>query len=231
MIQGNRILAIIPARGGSKELPQKNILPLAGKPLIAWTIDAAYGSRYLDRTLVSSDSAEIAEIAAEYDGDVPFIRPAQLATDSSPIVDTLLHAVGEVGPYDYLVLLQPTSPLRTSMDIDRALELTINHQVRSCVSVSEVQKSPYWMYECTESQRLKPIITSAEVRTRRQDLPKVYVLNGAVYVTRTDWLQVERGFLNDDTLAYVMPQERSLDVDSELDLKLAELLIHNRCAK
>lgn len=227
MIDGKRILAIIPARGGSKGLPGKNILPLGGKPLIAWTIEAARGSRYLDRIIVSTDDVRIAETAAAYDCEIPFMRPAHLAADTSPTFDTLLHALDHVGSYDLLMLLQPTSPLRTSVDIDKAIELLMEFTAPSCVSVTESEKSPYWMFECTDSRQLRPVIQQGDMKARRQDLPSAYVLNGAIYVAHTDWLIKRGGYLDDDTLAYVMPRHRSLDIDDALDLKLAEVLLAN----
>ena len=146
MISGKSILAIIPARGGSKGIPRKNIKLLAGKPLIAWTIDEAKKSIYIDRLILSSEDEEIIRIAKEWGCEAPFIRPAELAEDNTPGIDVVIHAIDALKEkYDYLVLLQPTSPLRKVEDIDRCIETCIDRNVPACISVSETMNHPYWM--------------------------------------------------------------------------------------
>jgi CMP-N,N'-diacetyllegionaminic acid synthase len=228
MIRGQSVLGVIPARGGSRGVPRKNIRVIAGKPLIAWTILEAKKSKYIDRLILSSEDEAIISVSRTWDCEVPFTRPAELSRNETPGIEPLLHALKALPEkYDYIALLQPTSPLRLAKDIDDCIRMCISGGAKACVSVVEAEKSPYWMYKISESRRLEPIIgkEAGYVTSRRQDLPKVYALNGAVYVARTDWLQQYRSFLSSDTLAYVMPRERSLDVDTELDLKICDFLL------
>lgn len=216
MINGKSIIAIIPARGGSKGLPRKNVRLLGGKPLIAWTIEAAWASRYLDRVILSSDDDEIITVAATYGCDVPFKRDPTLAADDTPSIEVVIDALERCSGYDMVVLLQPTSPLRTAEDIDKAIEQCEALNAPACVSVCETEQSPYWMYTLEHGARLLPIIPSSTF-TRRQDLPSAYILNGAVYVAQTDWLFKEHTFISAATVAYVMPTARSIDIDTEDD--------------
>jgi CMP-N,N'-diacetyllegionaminic acid synthase len=226
MIGGRLVLGVIAARGGSKGLPRKNVLPLSGKPLVAWSVAAAADSRLLDRTVVSTDDAEIAEAARKYGGDVPFMRPGKLATDEASIVDVVLHAVDNVGDsYGYVVLLQATSPLRTASDIDGAIELCRRSGAPSCVSVVRVTKGPGWMYVVDDARRLRPIADAGPKAARRQDLPEIFMPNGAVYVAELSWLRETRNFYGEQTIAYEMPIERSPDIDTVVDLKLAAALL------
>ncbi|RNB85225.1 cytidylyltransferase domain-containing protein [Brevibacillus panacihumi] len=228
MIQDKSVLAIIPARGGSKGVPRKNIRELAGKPLIAWTIEEAKKSKYIDRLVVSTEDEEIAGVARQCGGEVPFMRPSSLSRDDTPGIDPVLHAVSVLSGFDYVVLLQPTSPLRTSEDIDECLEHCLRQNANACVSVTLTDKSPYWMYELTVESGLKPVVVSDKPVPRRQDAPNVYVLNGAVYVAKTNWLQQTRSFLDKETVGYVMPKERSIDVDTELDFCILETIIREK---
>jgi len=231
LIQGRRVLGVIPARGGSKGVPGKNIRELGGRPLIGWTIEQAQGSRYIDRTVVSSDSSEVISVARKWGGDVPFVRPAALATDTAPGVAPAIHAAGELPGYDYVVLLQPTSPLRTSEDIDACIDLCILSGAPSAVAVSLVSESPYWMYQMGEDRRLSPLLGSKELVTRRQDLPPIYLVNGALYVALTSWLKEKGTFLSEETVGYVMPGERSADLDSEEDFERLTALLGKKNAK
>lgn len=231
MIDGKRVLAVITARGGSKGIPRKNIQIVGGQPLIAWTITAAKRSRHLDRTILSSDDAEIISVARQSGCDVPFTRPAELARDETPGVDPVLHALSAIAEsYDYVVLLQPTSPLRTAQDIDECIVRCLALKAPSCVSVSEPDKSPYWMYTLDADGRMRPLIT-ANAASRRQDLPMVYAVNGAVYVADCKWLEHMRTFVTNETVAYLMPRERSLDIDTDLDLRYCELLLRDQHLK
>ena len=216
---GRRTLALIPARGGSKGLPGKNILPVGGRPLIDWTIAAARGSRFVDRVVLSSDDDAIIATARACGCDVPFRRPAELATDTTPMIDVVLHALDALPEYQRVVLLQPTSPLRTSADIDAACEALDRSDAPACVSVSPVEQSPYWMYRLTDERRMQPLIDTGSQATRRQDLPEVFALNGAVYAARADWLRQQRTFVTSETIAHVMPLERSIDIDTAADLE------------
>ena len=223
MIEGGKVLALIPARGGSKGLPRKNVRMVGGRPLIAWTIDAARASRYIDRLILSSDDEEIMRAAQEYGCEVPFRRSPELATDECGTMDVVTDALQRCPGYDWIVLLQPTSPLRTTDDIDGAIRQCATQQASACVSVCQAEQSPYWMYSIQDG-RLKPLLSASAV-TRRQDLPPLYVLNGAVYVARVPWLVQNPGFLAAETVAYPMPATRSLDIDTEQDIRIFELLI------
>ena len=226
MIGTKTVLAIIPARGGSKGVPRKNIREVAGKPLIAWTIEAARKSVYIDRLILSSDDAEIIRVAGEWGCEAPFVRPAELARDDTPGIDPVLHALGALPEkYDYVVLLQPTSPLRSAADIDGCIERCFRAAADSCVAVTVPDKSPFWMFTLDDQAKMRPLLETPGQFTRRQALPAVYALNGAVYVSRTEWLAAARAFVAEGTLAHIMPAERSLDIDDETDLLLAGLLL------
>lgn len=213
------VLAVIPARGGSKGVPRKNIRLLGGRPLIAWTIAAAFQSARITRVVVSTDDPEIAEVAAALGADTPFIRPAELAGDKAPGDAPLRHAVAQLPGHDVAVLLQPTSPFRTFEDIDRCLALV--EPTRSVVSVSEVSKHPAWMFTLSEDG-MSAILPDWVQVARRQDLPAVYALNGAVYAISCDALAAGESLVGPNSKAYVMPAERSIDIDTEADLAFAE---------
>jgi CMP-N,N'-diacetyllegionaminic acid synthase len=226
VIEGKKVLAIIPARGGSKGVPRKNIRMVAGKPLIAWTIEEAKKSRYIDYIVLSTEDKEIADIARIWGCEVPFLRPAELAKDATPGIEPVIHIIKNLhDKYDYTVLLQPTSPLRNADDIDGCFDHLRKHQAHFCVTVSEVEISPYWMYETDDSCHLIPVISDRDLSLRRQDLPTVYALNGAVYVGKTSHVMRFRTFLTNETIAYIMPKERSLDIDTELDMKICDFLL------
>ena len=222
-----RILALIPARGGSKGIPRKNIKSIAGKPLIAWTIEAALRSRLIGGVVVSTEDEEIADVARQRGAQVPFRRPAELARDDTPGIDPVLHALEQLPDFDAVLLLQPTSPLRTTEDIDACIGMVQDMHAPSVVSVSEPGKHPYWMYRLGTDQRLQTLIDVPPI-SRRQDLPRVYAVNGALYYARADWLRQQRAFVTAETVAYVMPPERSVDMDTLLDWKLAEMLLKER---
>jgi len=219
------VLALINARGGSKGIPGKNIKVLCGKPLIGWTIDAAKKARCVDRVVVSTDDEKIASLAAQLGADVPFIRPPELAADETPSMAPVLHAIEQLPVYDWLLLLQPTSPLRTHTDIEAIWHLCQDQNAPSAVSVTEAGKHPYWMYQRDSAQRLQPFIKGRPDLTRRQDLPPAYALNGALYLARTDWLLERRDFIGPETLAYIMPPERSVDLDTPQDWRWVEFLM------
>lgn len=225
-----KILAIIPARGGSKGVPRKNIRSLAGKPLIAWSIEEAKKSKYISKVILTSEDDEIIEIAKQYGCDVPFKRPVELAQDETSSMDTIVHAITAIGSdlHDYIVLLQPTSPLRTVQDIDGCIEMVLSQYADFCVSVTEPSKSPYWMYKVSEDGVMQPVVEQKEIATRRQDIPTVYSLNGAVYVAKVEKLLQEKSFLTPNTKAYIMPQERSFDIDTELDFIICEQILAHK---
>ncbi len=228
MIEGRRVLGLVPARGGSRGLPGKNLAPLGGRPLIAWTAEAAAGSSYLDRTVLSSDDEAILAAGREAGLEVPFVRPPELARDDTPAMDVVLHALDAVGErFDLLVLLQPTSPLRVAADIDACVE-RVAAGAPCCVSVTEPGHSPAWMFTLGEGGAMRRLIPELAIPARRQELPSVYALNGAVYAAETSWLRRERSFLAEGTVGYPMPPERSVDLDDDLDLALLEVLVAHR---
>lgn len=222
MTGDEKILGLIVARGGSKGVPRKNIREVGGMPLIGWTIQAAKKSRRLDRVVLSTDSEEIAEIARGMGCEVPFLRSAELAMDDTSAIGVVLDAIERVPGYDRIVLLQATSPLRQAQDIDAGIELCEREKSSSCVSVTLTSKSPEWMYRLDAKNHLRPIVEGPPL-LRRQDADKAYVLNGALYVAAIPDLIASKSFLNANTVAYVMPTHRSIDVDTEMDLRIVQL--------
>lgn len=229
MIAGKTILAIIPARGGSKGVPRKNIRLLAGKPLIAWTIEEAKKSRYIDRLILSSEDEEIIKIVSEYGCEVPFKRPVELSQDDTPGIKPVIHALNTLEEeYDYVVLLQPTTPFRTVEDIDGCILQCIIKGLPACISVTEAQQSPYWMYNMGDDQKLKPFVQYDGNINRRQNLPRIYVLNGAVYVAESRFIMENESFLTEETSGYVMSGENSVDIDTPIDFAYCEWLINSK---
>ena len=227
--EGVRALGVIPARGGSKGLQDKNIRVVAGRPLIAYTIEAARRSKLLTHVIVSTEDRRISEVARAHGVEV-LDRPVELAADDTPGVLPVLHALEKCPGYDYVVLLQPTSPLRIADDIDCALNECIQARAPACVSVCQSTEHPYWMYRLDADGRMTPLLSNPTiVATRRQDLPLIYTLNGAVYVARCDWLPVAKAFVTAETRAYVMPAERSHDIDTDTDLMIAEQVL--KCSR
>lgn len=192
MYLGKRILGLITARGGSKGIPRKNLVNVGGKPLIGWTIDAALRSRLLDRLVLSSDDEEIIAVARSLGCDAPFVREAALAGDTAGSADVVIDCLERVPDYDYVVLLQPTSPLRSTEDIDGVIRQCLDAQAPACVSLCEVDESPFWMYAVGADKTIDPIFKNSYAR--RQDLPAVYSLNGAVYIAEADWFKRTRTF-------------------------------------
>lgn len=225
-----RVLALICARGGSKGLPGKNVRPLAGKPMVAWSVEAALGSALIARTVVSTDDPAIAEAARAAGAEVPFLRPPELATDGAGLMDVIFHALDTLNETpSHVVLLQATSPLRTSGDIDSCVRLCLERGADAAATICEADKSPYWMFHLNDDGSIRLVIPRDEVGSRRQDLPPAWVPNGAVYVARTEWLRREGTFWRQGiTLGHVMPRERSVDIDSLLDFRIAEMLMAER---
>ncbi len=224
----NKVVGLITARGGSKMLPRKNLLLADGKPLIAWTILAAQESKVIDELVLSSDDSEIIEVAKAWGCSAPFRRPDELASDTASSIDVILHALGELSGFEYLVLLQPTSPLRTAYDIDAAFMLMESTGAPSCVSVCEVDKSPYWMFHIDEHRRLQALLSHFPSATRRQDLPASYMLNGAIYIAKIDWFKRNKTFLSPQTVAYVMEKNNSIDIDTYEDFELFRSISESR---
>lgn len=229
-----KILALIPARGGSKRLPRKNVLDLAGKPLIAWTIEAALGCPFLDEVMVTTDEDEIAEVAKRHGAKVPFLRPAYLASDTATSFDAIKHAIDfyreELGKnFDFVVLLQPTSPLRNSRNISEAIELLVEKNADAVISVCEVDHSPLWMNTLPSNLSMSKFLRDEVRNVRSQDLPKNYRLNGAIYICRTDRLLAESSFfIATNIFAYIMCNDASVDIDNVSDFKLANFLLSDK---
>lgn len=225
MYKNKKILAIIPARGGSKGIPSKNIIEIYGKPLVQYSIESANLSKYIDRTIVSTDDLKIKEVAEKCGGDVPFLRPKELAQDTSKTIDCLVHGVEwlkKIGEeYDYLVLLQNTVPLRKGYHIDEAIEKLLNSDERSLVSITEVEENPVLMRTLNEDGTVKNMLNISST-IRRQDFPKFYRVDGAIYIQKLDNEFNLNTSLNDGKLAYVMEAKYSVDIDTYLDIKKIE---------
>ncbi|MBN1120215.1 MAG: acylneuraminate cytidylyltransferase family protein [Anaerolineae bacterium] len=225
-----RALAVIPARGGSKGLPRKNVLQLGKHPLIAHTILAALGTPQLTDLIVSTDDEEIAWVAHRYNAAVPFMRPPELATDTASAIDVALHALDFMEestdqPYDAFLLLQPTCPLRRSEDIQAAIRLYQREQADSVISIYKLESThPYYMY-LLDGSTPRLLMPEAARQHHRQDYPPVYVRNGAIYLVDRDVLHERRSFYGDRLRAVVMPEERSVNVDTRADLVRAEALL------
>ncbi len=221
MIDGKTIAVIIPVRGGSKGVAKKNLRKIHGQSLLAMTIRKAKLSKYIDRIIVTSDDQELIDEARFLGADVPFVRPIELAQDDTPGIEPILHAIDQINHHDYVVVLQVTSPLCTTEDMDACIHYCHANQSPVCVSVSEPDNHPYWMFTLNESNKMQALMPGDLIQ-RRQDLPGVYALNGAIYIARTNWIKENKTFVTAETLAYVMPRERSLDIDTEFDFILLE---------
>lgn len=235
MLNGASTLALIPARGGSKGLPRKNLREFAGKPLIAWSIEAALASEACDRVIVSTDDTEIAEVARAFGADVPFLRPAELALDTSPSIDAVLHALdwleqNEGATFDYLALLEPTSPLRAEGDLDRAIAMLSEHHERAdaVVSVGEVHLEHPSIVKCIEGGYLAPYVADAEKVTRRQDLGPALFPYGVIYLVKVEALRQTRSFYPERTVPLLIERWQNYEIDDAYDLACAEAVINYR---
>jgi CMP-N-acetylneuraminic acid synthetase len=223
-----KILALIPARGGSKGIHRKNIRLFDGKPLIAWSIEAAKKSPSVAAVVVSTEDEEIADVARDFGADIPFIRPKHLSEDATSGMDPVFHALGILKGFDFVLLLQPTSPLRTAQDIEDIVKFRERLGVPAAVSVSECKLHPSCVYGITRDERFE-LLSGQPFNRPRQVLPPVYIPNGALYLAECAWLEKKRSFVSEETGAFVMPPERSIDIDTEFDWNIAEFLfIKNR---
>jgi len=223
-----KVLGIIPARGGSKGIPHKNIKKLHGKPLIFYTINEAKKSKFLDFIVVSTEDKKIAKIAERYGVEV-IKRPKKLSTDRSSSISVLKHTITYLKKSknflpDVIVILQPTSPLRRVIDIDNAIKKFLRLDCDSVISMTQVDSLPYWMFKLT-GDIAKPIIKNPKKVHRRQVDQNFYHVNGAVYVTNTNMIMKYNTVFGKKIKAYIMPKERSVDLDTMVDFKLAEILI------
>lgn len=224
------ICTIITARGGSKGIPRKNIKNLNGKPVLAYSIEPSIASDFIKKTYVTTEDEEISEISKKFNAEV-IERPQELAKDTSSSVDVILHALDyleekEILP-DFFVLLQPTSPLRTTEDIENAIRLFINNECDALISVCEIDHTSM-LSLALENKFLVPNCDKDFLNKRRQDLPTYYSPNGAIYITTPNSLRKNKTFIPKKTIPYVMPKERSVDLDTPFDFKLAEFLLNNK---
>lgn len=224
-----KCLAIIPARGGSKGLPDKNIRLLDQKPLIQYSIEAALQSSCVTEVMVTTDSTEIAEISRHAGAAVPFLRPEELSNDEAKSIDVLQHAVDFYEShlkqhYAYIMLLQPTSPLRQVQDIEQAFATLLQYEADSLQSVTLSHNHPYLLRELEEEQ-LVPYLKHEDSHLRRQDLKDVYALNGAIYIMKRDVLMIDHSLVGHRNCGYIMPEERSIDIDTAFDLRLAQFML------
>ena len=229
MIDGKKIIAIVPARQGSKGLAKKNIINFIGKPLLAWSIEAALQSNYVDRIIVSTDSTEIAGVGEKFGADIPFIRPSYLSEDSSTSVEVICHAIEFMSEklgenFDFVILLEPTSPLRTSEDVDLALEKLIGSpDARSLVSVGESESQHNKLqFNITESEFISVEPASKKfVHMRRQDLARSYFLDGSIYLSYIHTLFEFASFVHGKTLTLSLPKWKNIEIDDEYDYVMA----------
>ncbi|MCG3773362.1 MAG: CMP-N,N'-diacetyllegionaminic acid synthase [Nitrospira sp.] len=233
MTRQERVLAVILARGGSKGLPGKNIMELHGKPLIAWSIDAGLKAVAVDDVIVSTDSLEIAAVARELGAEVPFIRPTLLAADVSTSIDALLHALNALAAegrtYEYVMLLEPTSPLRDATDIDNALEALMNQDADAIVSICRSEAiHPAFMFSWGERGRLVPYLTTQPKDLRRQDVEELFFLEGSIYASKVGVLREKLSFYHEGTVGFVVPKWKSPEIDDELDFLLVEAIMRQR---
>ena len=228
MYRDKEILAIIPARSGSKGLKDKNIKNLHGKPLIAYTIEAAINSNIFTDVVVSTDSELYGEVSEKHGAQVPFIRPKELATDHSSSIDVIINTIDELNKknkiYDYFMLLQPTSPLRDSTDLINAVNLFFEKKAKTVVSVCETEHSPLLMNTLDSSLEMNNFLTSKNNK-RRQELPDYYRINGAIYLSNTKHFLQHKDFYNGRSFAYIMDQMKSIDIDTEIDFEIAKVLM------
>lgn len=222
-----RIVAIIPARGGSKRIPQKNLKELLGKPLISYSIEAALNANLIDRVLVSTDHKEIARISKESGASVPFMRPPELAQDDTLMIPVIQHAVNFLEKNkekpDIIVMIQATSPLTTSKHIDEAIEKFLEEKMNSLASVKKVKERPEWMFERKE-KKYSPFQEFTDARS--QDLPELFCLNGAINIASYETLMKKGLLLDPDSVTcYVMPERESVDIDELQDFEIAEFLM------
>lgn len=227
MISQNSYLAIVPARGGSKRLPHKNKLPLMGKPAFAWSVEAAIASSYINHVVVSSDDEEILDLARGY-GVETVTRPHELASDTATTSSVVEHVLKQCEQYSHIVLLQPTSPLRTTEHIDGAIELLVDKSADAVISVCEADHNPLWANTLDDSFSMANFLSSSIKNKRSQDLDRFYRINGAIYICEKNRFRNANSlFIDSNIYAYVMNRECSVDIDTAIDFQLAELIMKN----
>ena len=230
MINNMRILAIVPARGGSKGIKDKNIKEIEGRPLIEYTIEAAKRCEYIDEIVVSTDSEKIAKVAKKAGAKVPFLRPDELASDTARTIDVVLFTIEQLKligqEYDIVVLLQPTSPLRDEDDICGAIEKYVSCNMKSLVSVSEVSESPILMRQIVDETHMEKLL-NINSTIRRQDMAKYYMVNGSIYINKIEELNSDTS-LNDNVIPYVMDRSHAVDIDDYVDIAVMKYYVNKR---
>ena len=233
MVSNQKVLAIIPARGGSKGIPGKNIKPICGKPLVGWPILAAQKSKYVDDIIVSTDSHEIADVAKRFNINVPFIRPDELSQDDSSSISVVNHALEFFKKnnqiYDFVLLLEPTSPLTESSDIDTALEQLINAQPKASaiVGVTRVESShPDFCVSVNEDGFITPFARKWQV-LRRQEIEILYHFEGSLYISTVKSLEENQSFYHDQTIPYLVPKWKAFEIDDLTDFFCVEAIMNN----
>lgn len=227
------MIAIIPARGGSKGLPGKNIKLLNGLPLIAHSILAAKNSKHINKVVISTDSEEIAEICKKYGAEVPFLRPAELATDTALAIDNYIYTIEELQKLykkeiSEIVVLQPTSPLRTTEDIDNSIEIYLKNNADSVISMVEMVHPPIWAKKITDKGTIVEYFKNENGFKNRQDIEKAYIPNGAIFILKYSLIKNKYSYYSENTHPYIMPLNRSADIDTQFDFDLAEFLINKK---
>ncbi len=217
------VLGLIPARGGSKGIHRKNIKLFDGQPLISWTIKSALNSKCIERVVVSTEDSEIADISLEFGAEVPFIRPGRLAEDTTPGIATVFHALDQLPEVTDVILLQPTSPLRTEEDIENIFNYRKQYNCDSILSICHASKHPSWMYELNKDQTISKILNDHKKKVR-QELKPAYLINGAIYIASREFINRYKTFINEFTFGFIMPIERSVDIDTNYDWFIAECL-------
>ncbi len=231
-----KIVAVIPARAGSKGVSNKNLRELGGKPLIGWSIEAVRACFDIDRVILTTDSQEIANVGRHFGAEAPFIRPAELARDETPTISTVVHAVqwleeNESYFADFIMCIQPTSPLCATQDIQGAIDLLKATNAEGVVSVTLSESHPFWMKQLDLDGRVTDFLEPPRSVHRRQDLPKLYSLNGAIYLAQRDILVDLQTWYTPKTYGYIMPINRSLDINTPWDLYLADLILKDNLSR
>jgi len=232
MFKNKNVLGIIPARSNSKRLKNKNIIDLAGKPLIEYTVSAGLENKYIDELIVSTDSIDIAQISQNAGAKVPFLRPAELSKDNTSSNEVIAHVIENLrnnlnNEFGYIILLQPTSPLRDGVEINKAFELMNDKDCKALISVTPMDHPPQWSNKLPPNLNMKNFLTNEFLNRRSQEFSSHYRLNGAIYISEMEYFKRQKGFWGAGTFAFIMGKEKSLDIDDDWDLKLTEFLIRN----
>jgi CMP-N,N'-diacetyllegionaminic acid synthase len=226
LINNKRVLGLIPARAGSKGIPNKNMALLYGRPLIHWTIISAQKSNYIDEIIVSTDDPAIQSYALERGCKANELRPSYLATDSASSIDVIKEVLERQGDFDYVLLLQPTSPLRQPDDIDGCIVMAEQNRLQSLISVTESKEHPLLAYEQLPTGLLSPfVVRDQNASLRRQALPPSFRINGAIYLVGVKWFLENSALVTGESHGFLMPEERSIDIDTRADLAIAEKLL------